>query len=841
MTLLLREAHLAPVVDLQFWALVGSADEGPGEQGLAHFHEHMLFKGTERRGVGEVAGEIEGAGGRVNAYTSFDTTVYYATLPVDRLDTGLDVLVDAIRNSVFDPDEIQREIEVVLEEIRRSDDAPLHVLGDAVFREAYRVHPYREPILGPPESVASFDRAKVRSFFERWYAPDNLLFVAAGDFDARELAAKVRERFGDAEPRGARRRRPVEPPQDRLRSVVVKRPFERVKLDLSWAAPAFRSPDATYLDLLSFSLGECESSRLIQHVKERDGLVDRIDSGAYTPLDPGLFSVSIDVDGARAADATAAVAAEVERLREQPVSQDELERARTNFLSTEHFERESVSGLARKLGGFQALGDDWRAEEKYFELIRQATPHDLQRVAREYLRPEHLTVGALWPEGESGVFDGAAIEAAVERGLGATRRAFAAPRHPPARAGIESYELEGGAEVHVLRRPDVPVVAVRAAFRGGLLAETEETAGLTHFLTAMWMRGTHGHSSAGFARSVEDLAADIDSFSGRNSLGLTCEVTSDKIDPTLDLFAEVLLEPAFDPDEIDRERSDTLAAIERREDRLAQLAYLQFARTLFQKHPYRLAMLGETASVEKMDADALRGFHQRLVRQGNLAIGVAGDVDPDSIAAALSNRLAELPAGQADWKAPEAEPAPDRVREVHLRKDRAQAHLVLGFRGLTVDDPDRHALEVIAQLLAGQGGRLFLELRDKRSLAYSVNAVNIEGLAPGFFSVYIATAPDKVDEARTGILDELSKLLDGPPPADELERARRYLTGNFVIDQQRCASHAAHIALDSLYGLGPDAEQRYVEAVSAVTAEDVQRVARQVLRLDAYTLSIVEP
>jgi zinc protease len=166
---------------------------------------------------------------------------------------------------------------------------------------------------------------------------------------------------------------------------------------------------------------------------------------------------------------------------------------------------------------------------------------------------------------------------------------------------------------------------------------------------------------------------------------------------------------------------------------------------------------------------------------------------------------------------------------------------VLGFQGLTVDDPDRHALEVIAQLLAGQGGRLFLELRDKRSLAYSVNAVNIEGVAPGFFSVYIATAPDKVDEARAGILEELERLLEGPPPADELERARRYLTGNFVIDQQRSASHAAHIALDALYGLGPDAEQHYVETVSAITAEDVQRVARQVLRLDAYTLSIVQP
>ena len=162
--ILLREAHAAPVASLQIWAKVGSADEGPGEEGLAHFHEHMLFKGTERRGVGDVAGEIEGAGGRVNAYTTFDVTVYYATLPSDALDVGVDVLVDAVRHSTFDPAEVKREVEVVLEEIRRSEDAPDHVLSDLAFANAYRAHAYGRPILGSAENVASFDRA-----YRRWH------------------------------------------------------------------------------------------------------------------------------------------------------------------------------------------------------------------------------------------------------------------------------------------------------------------------------------------------------------------------------------------------------------------------------------------------------------------------------------------------------------------------------------------------------------------------------------------------------------------------------------------------------------------------------------------------
>ncbi|MBW1885156.1 MAG: insulinase family protein, partial [Deltaproteobacteria bacterium] len=178
LTILLRESHRAPVVELQIWANVGSADERPGEEGLAHFHEHMLFKGTERRSVGDVAGDIEGLGGQINAYTSFDSTVYYATLPANAWRDGLEVLSDAVRYSIFDAAEVAREREVVLEEIRRSEDTPGHVLGNLAFRACYPTHPYGNPILGPAENVAHFDREQIRRFFERWYTPDNLFVVA---------------------------------------------------------------------------------------------------------------------------------------------------------------------------------------------------------------------------------------------------------------------------------------------------------------------------------------------------------------------------------------------------------------------------------------------------------------------------------------------------------------------------------------------------------------------------------------------------------------------------------------------------------------------------------------
>ncbi len=840
LTLLLREAHAAPVASLQIWTRVGSADERPHEAGLAHFHEHMLFKGTERRGVGEIAGEVEGVGGQINAFTTFDATVYYATLPSDALGAGLDVLTDAVRHSIFDEAEIEREIGVVLEEIHRSNDTPGHVISDAVFAEAYHVHPYRGPILGSEASVSSITRERLRDFFGRWYAPDHFTVVAVGDFDAGDFAEEVKAAFADAEPSGTQRSRPPEPPQQALRALCLDRDFERTSLDLSWKTTALAHPDTPHLDLLAFVLGEGDSSRLFQHVKERDGLADRIDASSYTPFEPGLFSVTVDLDSERVLSCLEAVAREIERVRCEPPSLDELEKARANFLASTHFERESVGGMAGKLGNFHVFGGDYRLEERYLQAIREAAPEDLRRVAQRYLGNEQLTAGVLRGRPEGAPLGEKPIRNAVERGArNATRRLRA--RATQETGDIASFELGCGARLYVRPQRDVPVVALRGALRGGLLAETPAQAGIGQFMTESWLRGTRTRSSAELARSIEAMAADIDGFSGRNSLGLTLDATSDRLEAGLDLYAEILLSPAFEAGEIERQRSDTLAALARREDRLGARAFDLFQGALYGGHPYAMPLVGNEASVRALDREALLEHHGRLVRGPNLVFGIAGDVDPEHVAEGLSRRLSELPDEASQPAEPPLAAWPPPSQDVEARKDREQAHLVVGFPGLTLLDPDRHALEVISQLLAGQGGRLFLELRDKKSLAYSVSASNVEGIAPGFFATYIATSPERLDEAREGMFTELAKLLEGPPEEAEIERARRYLVGSHAIEEQRSGSRALHLALDALYGLGPDASARYAEAVRSVTPADVQRVAARVIDFDHRITATILP
>jgi zinc protease len=864
--ILLLPSDLAPVVEVQIWAGVGSADESSAEAGLAHFHEHMLFKGTATRGVGEIAGEVEGAGGRINAFTSYDATCYHATLPSDAWQTGLDVLGDAVLRSRFDPDEIALEIDVVLEEIRRSADAPGHVLAELAARTIYTAHPYRDPILGSAESVASFDRAKVRAFFERWYAPHNLALVAAGDFDPDAMLSRAEAVFGarvGASHRAPERRvRRPEPAQRALRAATLTRPFERVRMELAWPVVALRHPDAPALDLLAFILGSGDSSRLAMRVRVRDGLAERIDAACYTPLDPGAFSIDIETDGERAQSALGAAVREVERLRGEAVSEEDLDKARTNFLAAQHFERESVSGQAGKLGSFLVLAGDPGLEERYLAAISAATPASLLRVAQQYLSADALSVAALLSEDARDALDAASASEAVTQSVESLaalrvaptriedaarqRNAATAPRVPPSARRADApelfaYFLPGGSRLFVVPRRAVPVVSLRMAMLGGQLAESRETAGLSAFLSGMWLRGTRSHGAADFARASERQAIDLDSFSGRNSIGLTLDAPSARFDAGLELLSQVLLEPAFDSEELERERRETLASIERREDNLAQQAFQLFGEAQYPTHPYGWPLLGSRESVAGFDVEAVAAHHDALVRAGNLVICAAGDLDPDATAARVAARLAELDSRAFALPERGVDAAPTAQLQRELRKDREQAHLVIGFRGVALDDPDRETLELISQLLAGQGGRLFLELRDKQGLAYSVSAGHVDGIGTGTFHTYIGTAPDKLDTARAGLLRELERLLAAAPSDEELARAKRYLIGNHRIDLQRNASHAAHIALDALYGLAPDAYHAAPERIAAVTPQALRRVAARVIRPEASCEAVVRP
>jgi zinc protease len=830
------EDHSAPVVALMVWVRVGSADERPEQAGMAHVFEHMLFKGTERRGVGEIAATIEGAGGNINAFTSFDVTAYFATMASKDASVGIDVLADALQHSSFDPTELAREEEVVIEEIRRSNDSPGRALSQAVFDAAYGIHPYRLPVIGTEASVRSFTREGLLEFFHHWYVPNNMTFVVVGDIAPAQAIAQIREAFAGSRPdRKLGHPRGAEPEATRAVARVVPSEFQQTLLGVAYKITSFQDADTPYLDLLSAVLGGGDASRLYRSVKDRQQLVHSIGSSSYTPLDAGLFMIDATLDPAKLGASVRAIAQEVHLLRDLGPNQAELERARVNLLASKVHERETMEGQANNLGYYESLGGGIEREPAYLDAVRRASTDDLLRVARKYLAPERARVVAVLEKGAPAPTEQDVL-AALAEGSGTGRTRYVGTELEP---GIWRYQLDNGLRVIVKPVHSIPLVSLHLALRGGQLAENADKQGLSSFLAEMLERGTTQRSAAQFAADVEDIAGGLSGFAGRNSFGVQAQFLKESLDTGLELLADVVLRPALDPVEIEKVREERLAAIKRREDSLTSKAFELLQKGLYDAHPYSFLTLGTEASVAATDRASLRDYWDAYAHPRNAVLSVVGDVDPDALVEALAAHL-------GSWTGPDQVSIPRRdvpvlskVQELAIAKQRSQMHLMVGFPGLRVTDPDVPALQVLTQVLSGQGGRLFFELRDRQSLAYQVQAQSIEGLDPGLFMVYIASAPEKEQQARDGVKIELAKLLEGGVSDDELERARRYLVGSYSVSLQRFGTQASLLSLDELYGLGATYHLGYRERIEKVTREDVMRVARRIIDFERAVYAVV--
>lgn len=848
----------APVFALQVWVGVGSADEEDAEGGLAHVHEHMLFKGTKSRGVGEIARQIESAGGEINAWTSFDQTVYHVVIASQFQNVAVDVLSDAVKESAFDPDELGRELEVILEEIKRSEDQPSTRVSRTLFEEAFTKHPYRRPIIGHADVVKAFSREQILAFYNAHYKADRIDLIAVGDFDANVLLDKLEETFGDVAT-GARPllEREKEPKQDGLRVRSLVDDVEEAQLAIGFAGPDINAPDIAAVDLLSVILGQGQSSRLSRRIKHNAQVVNEIYAYAYTPKDAGLMMVGASLRPERMADAIGEVAKELRLLIEDGVTEEELAKAKTILASEAIFQRETVEGLARRLGFWLSVTGDANHETHYQAAIAAVTRQDIAAAAARLFVREQATIVALAPNGAEEFVTEEALRKAAQAlpaGVGAppAQRKERASETPVAiankdlaPAGVTErvrIDLDTGARLIVERDPTHPAVSVRGAWLGGLRAEDEDKGGLAHIYSEVITRGTERHDAKAFAEAADSIAGHVDAFAGRNSFGLRGTFLRDPFDEGFALLEDAVHAPTFPEEEFEKVRALILEDLRARKDNVAGLAFDQFNKMMWEEHPYRRDILGTDKSVRALTRDDVVNFGKTHVTPNKGVLSIVGDVNIDDVKAKAERlmRPRDHAAPIEDW-APSEEAAAAAPKVARMVRDRAQAHLVLGHRGLTLHDKRRHTLEILSSVLSGQGGRLFLELRDKESLCYSVSAFSVEGLERGSFAIYMGTSPDKVDRALAGIDGVVKQLCDDGITQQELDRARRYLVGANAIGLQQLGARASVMCFNELYGLGFDAHLAYDQQLAAVTLDDVRALANELLDANNRVLSIVGP
>ncbi|KRT77881.1 MAG: peptidase, m16 (pitrilysin) family, zinc protease [Armatimonadetes bacterium CSP1-3] len=397
LTVIVQETHATEIVTLQAWVKVGSRDETDETNGAAHFVEHMLFKGTQRRGVGQIDREVEGLGGILNASTSFDYTQYFIVSASRFFDKILGIQSDALMRSTLDPQEFERERLVIIEELNRRDDTPSTRTFDALYTTAYAVHPYRRPIGGSRAVIQQMTRDQLFGFYTTHYAPGNVTVVVVGDVSAQDAVHKVRRAYGGwRRPAPARQQFAPEPPFGAVRRSVIEGDVRVAYLNMGWLGPAARDRDVYAMDVLLYVLGRGRGSRLARSIQEGQRLVQQISAGFPTALDPTLFSVFAVTEPDNVARVEEVILAEIRGVREQGVSDEDLRRAKTLLEGEEIVSTHTTRGFATTLG-FYATVADLEFALTYRDRIRQVSREDVQRVALRFLDPQRYALVVLQP------------------------------------------------------------------------------------------------------------------------------------------------------------------------------------------------------------------------------------------------------------------------------------------------------------------------------------------------------------------------------------------------------------------------------------------------------------
>ncbi len=847
---ILEESHVAPVVALQLWAGVGSADDPPEMSGLAHLFEHTLFASTKRRAAGQIAREIDAAGGTFRAWTSFDQTAYQILLAAPYADTGLDILADVLTGATFDAAEVERARKLVAVELRQADESADRAAAQALFRAAFSVHPYGRPVLGTDAGVAAVTREQLAAAYQRIYGGRNLTLVAVGDFSAPALKDKVAAAFASlrkGEAPGARR---IEPAQAAPRTIVLGRDLPDTQLWMAFHTPAVTHDDVPALDLLSAILGQRSGrgGRLEQRLVRSRQLAIAASSYTFASRDGGLFVAGATMAPGRLEEPARALLDEVLRLAREDVSPDELDAARAQALAGVLRDQETPAGYARKLGFFASIGGDIAREEAYRARLAMLTPADLRAVAGRYLRAPAIASAALVSSrgvtGGRGAVDpiklAARLDAVWAAGDARADRRFAAV--PIARPGDEVVRvvLPSGLRVLVLRDPSAGFVDVQAMWPGGLRYEDARSNGISNLIAAMLTRGTKGRAGWQLAAELDAMPGTLAGFSTRNALGMRAALPGAEWERGLELLADCIVNPQFSEDELERQRRGVLEQIRAQERDAASAAFQLFASTLWTRHPYRMPELGSADTVASLSRRRLVDHYRRYYGIAGLTIAVVGNVAPARVVAKLQSLLGD---GGAAPETPPVPVEPARVEpvEVFRAMPADDAQVVLGYPGTTLRDPDRFTLEVLAEILSGPSGRLASAFRDQRPFVRGSTARSFAGIDPGSLSIAFQCRAQNLDASVAAARAELVRVVERGVTADEVGRARRYLIGAHAVALEPRSAIAAALVSGEIAGQGPRDFRRYGDAIGRITPADVQRVARKFMDPRHEVIAVVRP
>ena len=847
LTVLLRRDDTAPVVAIVTYVKAGYFDETDDVVGIAHVLEHMFFKGTEARPVGAISKETKAAGGYLNAGTIYDHTSYYTVLPAASFARGLEIQRDAYANSVIDAEELAKELEVIIQEAKRKADNPSAVATETLFELLHDQHRMRRWRIGREDGLRRLGREHLVRFYRNFYRPSSTILSIVGAIDLDEAAALVEREYGSL-PNAPIERHPGsrEPERTEFRYRELDGDITQTQLAIGWRTPGSLHADTPLLELAGTMLGSGRGSRLYRAVRERK-LATSISASDYTPTEVGVFIVHAEGPPEKTADAARSIWAQLADVRANGFSDDELNRAR-QLLEARFVRRlETMEGQANYLAEWEALGD-WRLGERELERLLTASADEVTDAVRRHLGEDSAAVIVYRPRASEPIArDASAMRALLEGGAAPLARIPAPEPVRPAQPARVRFEREEGrvrvyrtasnVPILVMRRPGAPLVQIGVHVAGGATEEPATRAGLTSMLTRTSVKGTRTRTAAQIAEDGELLGGSVSGSTSSESFSWGISVPARHADAALELLSDVVQHATFDEQALDTERALAIADLEMLRDDMYRYPLRLLTSETFAGHPYGEPASGTVESLASIQASEVREWHRARVLEGSSVIAAVGDVDPDAIAGIVAARFAELRwRDESPLPAPAWPSAPLTVAE---SRDKAQSALALAFPAPSRSDNARFVADLIAGVASGLGGRFFDQLRDKQSLAYTVSAFTAEWRKAGMFISYIATSPEKEEIARAGLLAEFAKLRESPVTEAELSQAKEYAIGTHAIRSQSGSALLGELIDAWIFGHGLHEIDEHDARIRAVTAQEMQELARRCFVESALVQSVI--
>lgn len=829
-TVVVQEVKNNPIVTIDTWIKTGSIDEEDSNNGVAHFLEHLFFKGTKTHEPGEFDKILETKGAITNAATSKDFTHYYITIPSKDFDLAMDLHGDMILHPLIPRKEMEKERKVVLEEISKDLNSPTKIMQDNLNSMLYTTHPYKRKVIGRSDVIETITRDQVLSFYNKNYSPSNMVTVIIGDVDANHAIEKTKEAFNAEYKKQTKTIYTKEAPLTKQQKKVEYLDTESGYMVIGFRGTPIDDKDSYALDVLATILGDGRSSVLNQVLKEKKRIAFSVDAGNSTFRDDGIFYISANYEPTKCKIVQDTIFNEIEKIQKNGVTDDQLKLAKNIIERSTYYSRESITNIATEIGYTMALTNDIKFYDTYLDNIKNVSKEDVKKVAEKYLGINRSAVSIVLPK--------SAKEVPV---ASLTQQAPATAELVSENAQTQKYKLSDGATMLYTPNNVNDIIAISIYAKGGQLAE--QKAGTANLTATAMMRGTKNYTSLELSQVLEDNGIKIQPSASADAFVINVLTTKDEYDKTLELLNEVVNNATFEDYEIDKVKTEKLNTIKRNKDVPLQRAIEEYRDLIYQNSPYSISSKILEKNIPNISKEDIINYYNSIFAPKNLVISINGNINKDKTIQDLNNifkpkeNAKNFDFAQYNSKIPTVTTPRQTIQKVPTTET---AWILLGWQTNGVlNEKDYATLQVIDSLLgSGMSSRLFKDLREQEGLAYQLGSGYSPNVLRGSFLLYIGTNPQTLDKAKSGLFAEITRLKTEYVGDKELQDAKEKLLGNYVIGLETNLDKASNIGWYEASTRGYEFKDKYEKLINSVTDSDIIEIANKYFT-DDYILSIV--